>query len=429
MQKKKINKTIPVAHRIRPTKLEDVVGQTNLLKKNSALFNFCSKGDIVSSIFWGPPGCGKTTVAKIILKKSQFPVEQYSATFSSISLIKKSMQAAKYRFDKDGIPTIFFIDEIHRFNRAQQDPFLSYIEEGSVILLGITTQNPSFEINSALLSRCVIFIFDKLTNNQVKTIVERAINIIFPQTTFEKDLIDFIVFSSSSDARVALNSIELISSNFFKKQKRITLKMAESLISKKEGFYDKNRDYHYNFISAFHKAIRGSDTQAALYWLAKMIHSGEDPKYITRRLIRIASEDIGLAEPNALVQAASAMQAVTFIGLPECDIILAQVTVYLSNCPKSNRLYLAINSAKKAACKTRQLVPPLSICNAPTNLMKKIGYSKGYKYSHNYKNSYSYQKYFPDEMKEELYYLPSDMGFEKEIKKRMKWWEKLKNQK
>jgi len=412
---------IPLAELQRPTAAKDLVGQVKLLQDSPVLTDFMSGGYLSSFIMWGPPGCGKTTIAKIVLQNSGIPWQQFSAVHSSITKIKSFMAQAEQLFSLSKQASIVFIDEIHRFNKAQQDAFLPYIESGAVILIGATTENPSFEIISALLSRCHLFVLESLTEDEILQIISRVDT---NGVKIKKPVLAYIAQISQGDARVALRDLELLMQSG---EKQIDIEKSQTILQSKAASYDKDGEEHYNLISAFHKAIRGSDPQASLYWLARMLQAGEDPKYLARRMIRIASEDIGLADPQALVQTVSAQRALDCVGMPEASVCLTQAVVYLATAPKSNKLEMAWLKAAGQAQKTQHLKVPFHIRNAPTKLMKELGYKEGYKYSHDFPNAYAYQKYFPDTMNESTFYSPTDFGFESEIKKRLDWWKNLKN--
>jgi len=417
---------IPLAEKIRPAEIDEIIGQKAILKEGSQLRNMIANNNYSSFILWGPPGTGKTTIARLIEKKTTSRFISFSAVLSSIKDVKKVMKEAEFTLKTQDKNTILFIDEIHRFNKSQQDAFLHYIESGAVILIGATTENPSFEVIPALLSRCNVFVLDQLTDDDIIKIIERALKVLNTEIEFEDNCISYIAELCGGDARKALNYLEIIIKNS-KGKTKIDVTFIANILDRKAMFYDKNREEHYNVISALHKSLRGSDPQAGLYWLARMLEAGEDPLYVARRLVRFASEDIGLADPNALVQAIAAKDACHFLGMPEANTALAQLVVYLATAPKSNALYSGYKKAADDARKTSHLGVPMHIRNAPTKLMKDLNYGKGYTYDHEAENAYSYQKYFPDKMAEIDYYKPSKFGFEKEIQKRLDWWEKLKD--
>jgi len=416
---------IPLAEKVRPRVLTDIEGQEKLLAPGSALRRMIEKDEYGSFILWGPPGTGKTTLAKYIEQQTRHTFCPLSAVMSKISDVKVLMERARQIHRHENRNTIVFVDEIHRFNKSQQDAFLPYVESGSVILIGATTENPSFEVIAALLSRCHVFVLESLPESHLQTILARALPEIPKRLTIADGALQLLAEKAGGDARRALNDLELVCRNA-EIGDLITEEFVAKSIQKRSLFYDKRGEEHYNLISAFQKSIRGSDPQAALYWLARMLEAGEDPLYITRRLVRIASEDVGLADPQAIVQAIAIKDAVHFLGMPEANTALSQLTVYLAAAPKSNALETAYYSAKADAENTSHLKVPLAVRNAPTKLMKELGYNKGYRYSHDYENHYSYQKYFPDQMAEKTYYQPSQFGFEKEIAKRLEWWNMLK---
>jgi len=415
---------VPLAEKLRPHSLDELKGQHKLLAEGSLLRHMIEKNDYHSFILWGPPGTGKTTIAKIIEQTSHMPFVHFSAVLSSINDVKSVMKEAEYRHRAKNQPTILFIDEIHRFNKSQQDAFLPYVESGAIILIGATTENPSFEVISALLSRCHVFVLEMLSESDLLDIINKG----FAELGMEAnaDIVNWLAVQCGGDARRALNDLELLAP-YLKDHPNIDIKALAKVYTKKTMFYDKNKEEHYNVISALHKSLRGSDPQAGLYWLARMLEAGEDPLYIVRRLMRFASEDIGLADPNALVQAMAVREAVHFMGMPECSNALAQLVVYLATAPKSNALYMAYDKAAADARNTSHLGVPLHIRNAPTKLMKDLNYGRDYQYDHEHENKYFYQKCFPDSMPEKEYYKPGEFGFEKEIAKRLDWWKKLRD--
>ncbi len=415
----------PLADRLRPTDLAGIVGQDHLLGAGGALRRMVDGGRLASMILWGPPGCGKTTIARLLADRTALEFEPLSAVFSGVADLRKVFERAKAR-RLAGAGTLLFIDEIHRFNRAQQDGFLPYVEDGTVILVGATTENPSFELNAALLSRCQVFVLNRLDDAALEQLLQRA------------EAAQGASLPVSADARVALRAMA-------DGDGRFVLNLAEELfaldtdapldtaalaaaVQRRAPLYDKSQEGHYNLISALHKSLRGSDADAGLYWLARMLAGGEDPRYIARRLARFAYEDVGLADPQAALQALAAWESYERLGSPEGELALAQAVIYLATAPKSNAVYTALGAAMGSARETGSLMPPKHILNAPTRLMKDLGYGEGYAYDHHTAEAFSGQDYFPDAMDRRRYYHPVERGFEREIAKRLEYWDRLRRQ-
>jgi putative ATPase len=413
----------PLADRLRPQALAEIVGQEHLLGPEGPVGRMVSGGRLASMILWGPPGCGKTTIARLLAHGTDLAFEPLSAVFSGVADLRKLFDAARKRREA-GRGTLLFVDEIHRFNRAQQDAFLPYVEDGTVILVGATTENPSFELNGALLSRAQVFVLRRLDDAALETLLDRAeahLGYALPLTPEGRAALRAM---ADGDGRFLLNLVEEIER--LPADRALGPRELAELVQRRAPFYDKNREGHYNLISALHKSLRGSDTDAALYWLARMLEGGEDPIYILRRLTRAAVEDIGLADPQALVQALAAWDAYDRLGSPEGDLALAQLVIYLASAPKSNAVYQAFGEARMMARDTGSLMPPMHILNAPTGLMKKLGYGSGYVYDHATEAGFSGQNYFPDGIARREFYRPTERGFEREIRKRLDYWGKLR---
>jgi putative ATPase len=415
----------PLADRLRPASLEEVVGQDHLIGPDGPVGRMVRSGHLASVILWGPPGTGKTTIARMLAEKTDLYFEPLSAVFSGVADLRKVFDAARKRRET-GRGTLLFIDEIHRFNRAQQDGFLPYVEDGTVILVGATTENPSFELNAPLLSRCQVLVLNRLDDAAMEELLMRAEAAESRALPLNAEARADLRRMADGDGRYLLNMAEALFN--LPAEPVLDSRAMAAIVQRRVPLYDKHQDGHYNLISALHKSLRGSDTDAALYWFARMIAGGEDPRYIARRLTRFAVEDIGMADPNALTQAVAAWEAYERLGSPEGDLALVQLVIYLGTAPKSNAAYKAQSAAARAARETGSLMPPMHILNAPTRMMKELGYSEGYVYDHDAEDGFSGQNYFPDDMARQRFYRPLERGFEREVAKRLDYWDKLRRE-
>jgi len=416
----------PLADRLRPRQLCEVVGQEHLTGHDGAIGRMVAAGKLASMILWGPPGTGKTTIARLLADAVGMRFVAISAVFSGVADLKKVFAEAR-EHRKLGRQTLLFVDEIHRFNRAQQDGFLPYVEDGTVVLVGATTENPSFELNAALLSRAQVLILNRLDAAALGKLLDRAEALTGRPLPLTPEARDALVATADGDGRFVLNQAETLFS--IEVDKPLAPAELAALLHRRVAVYDKDREGHYNLISALHKAIRGSDPQAALYYLARMLTAGEEPLYLLRRLTRAASEDIGLADPNALVQCIAAKDTYDFLGSPEGELAIVQACLYLATAPKSNAVYMAQKGAWRSARETGSLMPPKNILNAPTKLMKQIGYGKDYQYDHDAEGGFSGDNYWPEEMEPQTFYAPTDRGFEKRVAERMAWWDEQRKAK
>lgn len=415
----------PLADRLRPTALEEVVGQGHLVGPEGAIGLMVAAGKLSSLILWGPPGTGKTTIARLLAAAVGLRFVAISAVFSGVADLKKAFAEAK-EAARAGQQTLLFVDEIHRFNRAQQDGFLPFVEDGTVVLVGATTENPSFALNAALLSRAQVLILKRLDDAALGELLDRAEALVKRPLPLTDEARTALIISADGDGRFLLNQVETLFSVAF--DAPLDPAALSAFLHRRMAVYDKDRDGHYNLISALHKAVRGSDPQAALYWLARMLVAGEEPLYLLRRIARMAMEDIGLADPQALVQCMAAKDTYEFLGSPEGELALVQATLYCATAPKSNAAYKAQKAAWKAAKRTGSLAPPANILNAPTKLMKDIGYGADYHYDHDAPDAFSGDNYWPDEMMPETFYEPVERGFEKRVAERLAYWDGLRQQ-
>ncbi|MBQ2811208.1 MAG: replication-associated recombination protein A [Alphaproteobacteria bacterium] len=418
----------PLADRLRPQTLSEVVGQNHIVGENAPIGRMLASKKITSFILWGPPGCGKTTIARLIAEHTNLYFEQISAVFSGVADLKRVFQYAKDRRTTQGKGTLLFVDEIHRFNKSQQDGFLPYVEDGTVVLVGATTENPSFELNAALLSRCQVFVLNRLTSDDFEVLLARAEKTLGKKLPVDDEAREFMKDTADGDGRYILNLAESVWA-YAKDGEIFDKESIVNIIRSRAPVYDKGRDGHYNLISAVHKSLRGSDVDASLYWVARMLASGEDPRYILRRLIRFSVEDVSLADPNAVTQALSCAEVYERLGSPEGELAIMQLTAYLATAPKSAGVYKAMHKAFDLAKQTGSLMPPKHILNAPTKLMKQLGYKEGYIYDQDLEDGFSGQNYFPDGISRVKLYYPVERGFEREIKKRIEYFDNLRKEK
>ena len=417
----------PLADRLRPQRLSDVVGQDHLVGEEGTLTRMLAAGRIPSIILWGPPGTGKTTMARLLAGETGLVFEQMSAIFSGVADLKKAFEQARMRREQ-GRSTLLFVDEIHRFNKSQQDSFLPFVEDGTITLVGATTENPSFELNGALLSRCQVLVLNRLDDDALDALVRRAEMFERRNLPLTPESRSALIAMADGDGRYFLNLVEEVFAGVPEGGAALTPEQLGKIVAKRLPLYDKAADGHYNLISALHKSVRGSDPDAALYYLARMLTAGEDPLFIARRLVRMANEDVGLADPEAVTQALAAKDTYEFLGSPEGELALAQACVYIAAAPKSNALYTAFKQAMAKARETGSLMPPKTILNAPTKMMKQQEYGAGYRYDHDEPEAFSGQNYFPDAIPRQRFYDPVERGFERELKKRLDYWAKLRKE-
>ena len=422
----------PLAERMRPETLSDIAGQKHITGENSLLFSALHKKEIFSFILWGPPGCGKTSIARAAASECGWHFEQLSAVLSGVADVRKVLNDSRDRLFKFKKKTVLFIDEIHRFSKSQQDAFLKHVEEGLITLIGATTENPSFEIISPLLSRLKVFKLNSVSEDEILKILKKALadekkGLGMLGVKADEEVLNLLAMSGDGDLRLCLNNLEnAVLYCIGRNRKKVEKSDLKSVIGEKGFRYDKSGDNHFDLISAFHKSLRGSDPDAALYWMERMLSSGEDPLYIIRRMVAVASEDIGNADPEGLKIAVSALEAFRFMGMPEGKLAMAQAAVYLATAPKSNKVYLALKKAEQAVKESKGYDVPVHLRNAPTKLMKELGYKKDYKYPHDYEYAFADQDYMPEELKDLKFYEPSDFGHEALIKKRIRFWESRK---
>jgi putative ATPase len=417
----------PLADRLRPKSLDEVTGQDHLTGATGLISRMIASGRITSMILWGPPGTGKTTIARLLAGEAGLQFEQISAIHSGVADLKKVFEAAKLRRNEQGQGTLLFVDEIHRFNKAQQDSFLPWMEDGTITLVGATTENPSFELNAAVLSRSKVLTLNRLDGDALAGLLQRAEELEGRTLPVTDEAREQLFAMADGDGRYFLNLVEDLFAVVDADAQALGPAELADTMQRRMPVYDKSADGHYNLISALHKSVRGSDPDAALYWMARMLVAGEDPLFIARRLVRMANEDIGLADPQAIVQAIAAKDTYDFLGSPEGELALAQACIYLATAPKSIGIYSAYKSAMRAARETGSVMPPKIILNAPTKMMKEQEYGAGYKYDHDQPDAFSGQNYFPDEMGRQQFYDPPDRGFEREIRKRLAWWAELRD--